>query len=229
MKSAFLFTAFIIFSVVSLHAQQVEFLHPDVIEMGKVSQGEVLEGAIEFKNISDAVVELEQIKPSCGCTAVTPEKMTYAKGEVASIPFTIATDKFQGVIRKNITVTFKNVEPARHTFYVQANVVTDISVSPRFINFQKVALNPDTTLSEFFEIENTSDGDIEISKIYADKNFLKISPATVTIPSGKSQLIRVEFTPDQSGRHNTTVVIESAMKPEKARKLPVFINVQGDS
>ncbi len=220
---------FIVVLSFSLSAQQVEFLHPDVIEMGKIRQGEVIEGKIEFNNTGTEPVEIETVKPSCGCTAVTPDKMVYNSGEVASIPFTIETDKFQGVIRKNITVMFKNVTPKTKTIYVQANVVTDYSISPRFINFQKVPLNPDTTVSEFFEIENTSDNDIEISKIYAENEFVKVSPGSVTIPSGKSHLIRVEFVPNKTGRHNTSVVIEANHKAEKQRKLPVFINVQGES
>jgi hypothetical protein len=223
-SSIFIFILFVLFNF-SLNAQQVQFLHPEVIEMGKIAQGGVIEGAIEFKNIGTAPVEIEEVKPSCGCTAVTPDKMVYNSGEIAKIPFSIKTEGFQGVIRKSIRVTFKNAEPKDNTFYIQANIIADINLNPRFINFPKVALNPDTTVAEFFEIENGSDHDIEINKIYPDNDFLKVSPETVTIPAGKSQLIRVEFKPDKVGRHNTTVVIESKEDSEKTRKLPVFINV----
>ena len=45
-------------------AQQVEFKNPQVIELGKIQQGDILEGKIEFVNTGSEPVEIESIKPS---------------------------------------------------------------------------------------------------------------------------------------------------------------------
>lgn len=216
----------LVFGLSIAFAQQVEFLHPNVIELGKVQQGEILEGKIEFKNTGDVPVEIESIRPSCGCTAVTPEKMVYESGETAVIPFSIKTKNFSGLIRKSIKVTFKNMEPRTYTFFAQATVVTDLNITPKYINFYQVDMNADTVITEYFEIENTSDATIEITKIRTDSKFLKVAPESVVVPSGKSHLVRLDFTPTEAGRHNTQIHIESSLKTENQKDLPVFIYVR---
>ncbi|MGH1362593.1 MAG: DUF1573 domain-containing protein [Calditrichia bacterium] len=209
-----------------LSAQQVEFLHEQVMDMGKVSKGDVITGEIVFKNSGSTPLELESIKPSCGCTAVTPKKMTYAPGETANIPYTLDTKNFSGVIRKNIRINFKNADTKTHIVVVQAKIVTDLNISPRFINFQKVKLNPDTTYTEFFEIENESGGEIQINKIRSSNAHVSIFPESVTIPSGKSHLIRIELKPQETGRQNGQILIESDHKNQNELSIPVFINVR---
>lgn len=225
MKAFSSFLILIVFQSIAL-AQQVEFKNPQVIELGQVQQGDVLEGKIEFVNKGSEPVEIESIKPSCGCTAVTPEKMVYESGETAIIPFTIKTANFNGLIRKSIKVTFKNVEPRTYSFFAQATVVTDLSISPKYINFFQVNLDADTTITEYFEIENTTDHPIEIYKIHTDSKFLQVSPESVVVPSGKSHLIRLDFRPAESGRHNTQIYLETNLKNESQKSVPVFIYVR---
>ncbi|MCB0290178.1 MAG: DUF1573 domain-containing protein, partial [Calditrichaeota bacterium] len=142
---------------VALMGQQVEFKNPKMIEVGKISQGEKIQGTIEFTNTGSTPVEIAEVKASCGCTAVKPEKMVFASGESTSIPYTIDTERFSGVIQKSISIIFKDMEPAAHTFFVRAEVVTSMTISPRYINFKNVTQNADTTLTEFFEITNETD------------------------------------------------------------------------
>ena len=55
---------------VALMGQQVEFKNPKMIEVGKISQGEKIQGTIEFTNTGSTPVEIAEVKASCGCTAV---------------------------------------------------------------------------------------------------------------------------------------------------------------
>lgn len=206
----------------------VEFLNPKVIDLGKISQGQVAEGKIEFVNRGSGPVEIEAIQPSCGCTAVTPSKMVYNPGETAVIPFSMKTAGFNGVVRKTIKVIFKNIEPKTFIFTAQANVITELNITPNFVNFYQVPLRPDTTISEYFEIENTTDKAVEITKISTDSKFIKISPESVTIPPGKSHLVRIDLIPAEPGRHNTQVNIDSNLPTEGHKSLPVFIHILPD-
>lgn len=216
-----------ILMILSLSAfgQEVEFKNPKIIEVGKISKGGIIEGTLDFVNNSGQAVEIEKIKPSCGCTTIEPDQLVYASGESGSIPYTIDTEKFNGVIQKSITIHFKDNTPAKQTFFIRANVVTDISISPRFINFQNVEQNADTTLTEFFEIENESDQAIEIVSIYTKSPLVKVVPESVEIPAGKSHLIRLELVPSEPGRHNAQILISANHTKEKEKKIPVFVNV----
>lgn len=218
-------TLILFLSTLSL-AQQIQFLHPKVIDAGEVLQGEVIEGEIKFVNIGDKVVELEQIKPSCGCTTIPPGKMEFASGDTAIIPFKIKTQNFNGVIRKSIKLTFKNMEPRSQLIVVQANVITEVKVTPRFVNFQTVPFIPDSTFTKFIEIENSSDHPVTLTRIYSKGEYLTPVPETATIEPGKSYLIRLELRPEKPGRLNTTVKIETDHPAQKQFTIPVFIFVQ---
>ena len=212
-----------------LSAQSVEFITPTIVDHGKVSKGDIIKGEIEFLNSGDKTLELESIKASCGCTAVEPSKMTYEPGEKARIPFTVETKNFSGVIRKNIKLNFVNAEPKTQMVVVQANVITDLAINPKFVNFRQVNMNADTTVTEYFEIENTSDADISITGMSATNTELQIFPSETVIPAGKSHLIRLEFIPAKVGRHNTRITIKTDHTLQNELTLPVYINVQNQS
>ena len=204
---------------------QIDFKHEKVIDHGKISQGDVISGQIEFVNNTGKMVELVDVRTSCGCTAVKPEKKIFEPGETAHIPYTIETERFSGVIRKSIRLVFKDEDPKSEVLFVEANVTTDVSINPRFINFQKVTLNPDTVYTEFFEIENSSQTELNVTKIAADIDIVKITPSNVVIPAGKSHLVRVDLVPSKTGRMNSNISIETNNKKFQSKSLPVFINI----
>ncbi|MCB0261027.1 MAG: DUF1573 domain-containing protein [Calditrichaeota bacterium] len=210
---------------VALMGQQVEFKNPKMIEVGKISQGEKIQGTIEFTNTGSTPVEIAEVKASCGCTAVKPEKMVFASGESTSIPYTIDTERFSGVIQKSISIIFKDMEPAAHTFFVRAEVVTSMTISPRYINFKNVTQNADTTLTEFFEITNETDTPLAITKVYTDNQHVSAFPASVSIPAGKSHLFRIELKPIEVGRHNAKIMIQVDNQKDQEKALPIFVNV----
>ena len=149
-----------------------------------------------------------------------------AAGETAVIPYEVKTVNFHGIIRKTIQLTFKNATAEKETIVIQANVTTDMSINPRYVNFRNLSLNPDTTYTEFFEIENGSENSLAVTRIFSENAALKVTPAEVTIPPGKSHLIRLEFIPNKAGRQNAKVVIETNNPRVSSQNLSVFINVK---
>ena len=205
---------------------QVKLLHDKIINHGAVKQGEVIKGNIQFVNKGKKPLELEDVRTSCGCTAVKPEKMIFEPGETATIPYSIETKQFTGVIRKTIRLVFKDKSIRPEVIFVEANITTDLVISPRFINFQKVTLNPDTTLNEFIEIQNNSQNQLTIKKIYADNEMLTVFPSDTVIPPGKSHLFRVDLKPAKIGRFNSSITIETDHKNFLSKNIPVFINIR---
>lgn len=211
-----------------LAAQDVEFLQETTLEFGTVEQGEVLEGTIEFINRSDRDVTLLEVKASCGCTAVKPDKMTFEPGEKGVIPYSVKTENFSGVIRKSIRVAFKDADPANSAFVVTADVKAPLQLAPRYLSLQNIPVNPDTVITEFVEIENNTAGDVAITEVVTTLPNLTVSPATVTIPARKSHLMKVEFTPSEAGRVNTEIVVKTDHPRVSTLNLRVFIYVSGN-
>ena len=216
----------------SISAQDITFLHDKIIDVGEIAQGEPIKGAIEFVNNGQTPVEVEEVKPSCGCTVASLEQKVFAAGEKAHIPFTIDTEKFSGSIRKTIRIYFKGgaeSKPSSEVVVVQAQIKTDLKISPKYLTMRNIAVNPDTVISKFFEIENTSDSAIEINRIYSSDKRLIVSPETAEIPAGKSHLVRLDFTPDQPGSLNPVIHIEAKNRKQRQLSLRVFIYVSGDT
>ena len=219
--------AVLLFSLTAtLFGQGIEFLHDKTYDVGIISQGDLIEGEIAFVNKSPVTVQIKDIKTSCGCTAIKPDQRSYAPGETARIPFTVETKNFNVPIRKSIQIIFDNEAVPNETIMVQAKVKTDLSISPKYINLANLTVNSDTTVTEFFEISNTSDKAITIKRISANQPTYVLTPDKVEIPAGKSHLIRFDFTPDKVGRFNGRILVESDHARQSNLELRVFVNVR---
>lgn len=212
--------------ITPLLSQQVEFLNQDIIDAGKINEGENIHGSIKFVNVGGTPVTIKNIRTSCGCTAAQPDKKTYAAGDTAQINYTIRTKGFKGNIAKTIRISFaENIEDK--SFTIRAYVSKDINITPNYLQFQPVSVNNDTTITEFFEVQNETEEPVEIKKITVYNDLLKIFPENAVIPPHKSHLFQVKFTPTESGRHDTRISIESDYAKEPIMYLPVFIMVNG--
>lgn len=209
-------------------AQDVKFLHDKLMDFGDIKQGRNIKGAIEFVNNGANPLEVEEVKPSCGCTVATLDKKTFASGEKAHIPFTIETGNTSGNFRKTIRIYFKehnSEERTSEVIVISAKIITDLAITPKYLSMRNVAVNPDTVISKFFEIENSSGSKIEIERIYSEDARLKVTPETATIPGGKSHLVRLDFVPDKPGRINPKVHVVARQRNLKPLTLKVFIHV----
>lgn len=216
----------IVFLAAPLWSQQIEFLVPDKIDVGKINEGDDIQGSIRFVNVGASPVTIKNIRTSCGCTAVKPDKETFVSGDTAKIDYTIKTAGFKGNISKSIRIDFEGGEIPSASFTIRAYVAKDINLTPSFLQFMQVSLDGDTTLTDFFEIQNDSDTPIEIKRIRVYNDLIEISPKRVVIPPHKSHLFQVKFTPRKEGRQDTRISIETNYTKEPILHLPVFIHVR---
>lgn len=227
MNSAKLILLIIAILITPLLSQQVKFLNSKDIDAGKVNEGENVEGSIRFVNVGVTPVTIKNIRTSCGCTAAQPDKKTYAVGDTAEIKYTIKTKGFKGNIAKSIRISFEEENIDDASFTIRAYVSKDINITPNYLQFPPVSQNGDTTITEFFEVQNETEAPVEIKKVTVYNNLLKITPENAVIPPHKSHLFQVKFTPTESGRHDTRISIESDYPKEPIMYLPVFIQVSG--
>jgi hypothetical protein len=211
--------------IASLLGQHIEFLNPEKIDVGKIREGEIVDGSIKFVNVGTSEVTIKDIRTSCGCTAAKPDKKTYSVGDTAEINYTLKTSGFKGSIRKSIRISFENDDIENASFTILAQVYKELNITPNYLQFNHLTPNVDTTITDFFEIQNEGDIPIEIKKINVYNEFLKIFPENVTIPPHKSHLFQVKFTPLKSGRYDTRISIESDYQKQPILYLPVFIQI----
>lgn len=210
----------------SISAQEVEFLNPKVIDLGEVLEGTEVQDKIIFVNTGTKPVQIKDVDPSCGCTVPQVPEEKYAPGDTAEISFTIDTEGFYGVERKSLTVSFKDNVLQDYKFYIQVGVFEEFEVTPRYIDFQNVKLNPDTVISWSIHMKNNTDNSIKIKKVYTDYNQIQIFPKSMDIPPHEKRSVSVELKPGRIDRKQTHIIIETDFESNPQIKKPVFIHIK---
>lgn len=98
------------------------------LDLGPVVQGETVSAQISFSNTGSEVLEITEIKTSCGCTAANLDKTSYAPGERGQLNITLKTARLQGEITRKVTL-YSNSAEGEHELLVKAQVAETTSAS----------------------------------------------------------------------------------------------------
>lgn len=210
-----------------LQAQDVQLVSPPLIDLGKVQEGFTADGEICFLNCGKEPFTIKKIRTGCGCTATQIEKEIYAPGDTARIHFSIDTRGFRNVVRKTITVLFQEEEMENLKYTLQMHVFSELELSPRFISFRHIPLNPDTVLTEYFSIQNNSEKSIHIKKISSNSDLIEVFPQSVTIPANKEHLLRVELRPKRREQRSISIYIVTDHEQKSQILQPVYVQIEG--
>jgi hypothetical protein len=74
------------------------------MDFGKTTQVTSVSGVIKFKNTGDSVLNVEDPKPTCGCTIAKLSSNTLQPGEAAELPFTLQLGTEKAKLAKHIVV-----------------------------------------------------------------------------------------------------------------------------
>jgi len=101
-----------------------------VYDFGKTSQVTSVSGVFKFKNTGDAVLKLEQPKPSCGCTVAALKSDTLKPGEDGELSFTLNLGRSKASLQKHITVKSNDPTTPQLDLTVKADYTPLYDVSP---------------------------------------------------------------------------------------------------
>ena len=96
-------------------------LDTDNHQFGEVKMGETARHTFWFTNTSDVDLVIENVKPSCSCTASNYSKEPVAPGEKGYIEVVYPAKKL-GVFRKTATIT-ANTDPRNKILTISGEVV----------------------------------------------------------------------------------------------------------
>ncbi|MCH2107659.1 MAG: DUF1573 domain-containing protein, partial [Planctomycetes bacterium] len=106
-------------------------------DFGKVDDTVEYKYGFTFRNDGNEVLEIIEVKPSCGCTTTELEKMTYAPGEEGAIEL-VFHPKGYGPQTKTITVKSNSKGNERITLYINCDVTPFVQFEPRSVRFEEV-------------------------------------------------------------------------------------------
>jgi hypothetical protein len=217
---------FLISGCVSLSAQDIRLITPEKIDFGRIQEDQPIEGKIQFVNGGSVPIEIERIYASCGCTTTQVKKMRYNSGDTAAISFSVRTRGFRGIIRKSITIYFKEPAGKELDYTIQATVHQELEITPAFVNFQSVRLNPDTLLTEFVRIRNNTDKPIQLKNLFTDNDLVTVMAQPKIIPSGQTAEVRVSLRPSKTAIRDIEISIETDNSRKPIIIIPVFLFIE---
>lgn len=105
-----------------------------------VSTGEILDTEpvpveFTFKNTGSEDLQIQLVKPSCGCTVPDMSKTSYKPGETGVLKVTFDPSGKKGTISRNITIYTNSETKPVHTIFLQSDVKPVVITEPRILAF----------------------------------------------------------------------------------------------
>lgn len=176
-KKAF---ALLLLAGVTVFAQEgkpVLTFDSDVHEFGDIEQGKSVDAIFKFKNTGTSVLEIIDVKPTCGCTTAKPEKSSYQPGETGEIPVTFNSTRFSGVITKTINVVSNDPDRPRQQLQLKGKVMTEIEIAPASVALS--SLKRTETVTRDVRITTSMLDKLTISDIKSPLDFVKVQQERV--------------------------------------------------
>ena len=109
------------------------------MEFGKVADFEARTAVVPFTNNGNSVLEVLQVKPTCGCTSTKLEKTRFKPGEGDTINLTFKP-KGSGSQTKTVIVVTNDPRQPNHEIKIKAEVIPTLLATPRSLSFGKIDL-----------------------------------------------------------------------------------------
>jgi uncharacterized protein DUF1573 len=108
-----------------------------ISDVGTVPKGEKVAHDFMIKNDGNAVLQITEVQPACGCTVAEFDK-TIAPGKTGKVHAVIDTTTFNGPIAKTVTVFTNDPANPQILLTVRAKVEPYISVKPGYARYSTV-------------------------------------------------------------------------------------------
>ncbi|MDH7515406.1 MAG: DUF1573 domain-containing protein [Bacteroidota bacterium] len=207
---------------------------------GTIDADQTVEHTFVFKNNCKEVVEIDNVRPSCGCTAAVLSDKVIQPGGEAKIQVKFTPPKgTRGKTSKTVTVMLKGKTDPHTILRFSADVKTELDIQPQYI--QLLGAEVGKPITGKATIKNMTGEPLEILEIpfsatsYADTSMVAGGSTTVAIPLTHSVItpttpftlkpneqkeISVTLTPEYKGQLNGSLRI-------KTKKSEAFLQVFG--
>jgi hypothetical protein len=105
-------------------------------DFGKVTCGEAVKHGFVFTNTGTAVLEISDVKPSCGCTTAEVWDRLVQPSKTGVIPLQFNSSGFGGAVAKTVTVICNDPRQSNVVLQLTGTVWRPIEVTPSVAVFQ---------------------------------------------------------------------------------------------
>ena len=196
-------------------------------DVGTTAKGEKIVHDFVIRNEGDAVLEITNVQPACGCTVAEFDK-TIAPGQTGKVHTVVDTTDFNGPIAKGVTVYTNDPATPQIELTVRAKVEPHIAVKPGYARFIVVQKEPKqgTIVQTLWTPDGTP---MEVTGAESPWPFLKVTYREAKpeerVPNVEGRQWRVEMTLSneeaQVGALADQVTIHTTHPKQKIVQIPV--------
>lgn len=196
---------------------QVEQLNYD---FGEVIQGEKVEFTFRFRNSGDQILELGNVRSSCGCTAALLSSKRIASGDTGELKATFDSTNFRGGVKKTITMETNDPNNAQVVFNLYGDVRAELVFEPERIVWRDV--QPDQNLETKVMISNQGQRVVNLQPPKATNKYITAELSAQQLPPGGQVELKVQgnLSPEMA-RINGYVIIATDYKNAPMIRVPV--------
>jgi hypothetical protein len=157
-------------------------------DFGKVDSGTLVQHDYVFTNTGNLVLEISDVRPSCGCTTAGNWDKRVEPGGTGKIPIQFNSGGYAGQIHKSVSVACNDPAQPGVTLTLQAIIGKSFDISPQYAVFN---LPPDgqSNQTRVIRIINNSDRAVTVSDPTCASPAFKMELQTVR--EGKEFELRV--------------------------------------
>src|SRR4030095_2808574 len=195
-------------------------------DMGTVAKGEKIVNDFLIRNEGDAVLEIMNVRPACGCTVAEFDK-TIAPGQTGKIHAVVDTTTFNGPISKGVTVFSNDPDTPQVELTIRAKVEPFVSVKPGYARYITVQGEPlEGNIAQTIWVPDGAP--MDITGVDSPWPFLKVSYREAKpderVADAKGKVWRVEMTLSNDakvGPLSDYVTIHTNHPKQKIVQIPV--------
>lgn len=151
---------------------KIEIVGPNNVDFGKYQAGERKVARYKIRNAGTGVLNIIQIRKTCGCSTVTCDKTALKPQEDATVELTILPNSISGLFSKNIFVESSDPVNRLQRLTVSGNSVPLIEITPRD-NVYAGRIPIKGTWTQSFQLKSTEPnlklGEVEVGSNYPVK------------------------------------------------------------
>lgn len=225
-----LFTSFSFAQLLSpkLILQQEEY------DFGDIKQGEKVSHTFVLTNGGGDLLKIEQVRPSCGCTAALPEKTELAPGESTNLSVTFNSAGRFGKQKKIVRIKSNDPDRLEAMLTIKANVIlpdSDKTSYPKLNFFETEhnfgTVNEGKVVEYIFGFENNGNAQLKIKDVKTSCGCTAALVSSKLVEPGDKGTLKVELdTSNIKGKMSRTVSVNSNDPKDPVKILTVYAQVQ---
>ena len=197
-----------------------------VKDVGTVAKGEKIVNDFVIRNEGDAVLEITNVQPACGCTVAEFDK-SIAPGQTGKIHAVVDTTTFNGPISKGVSVFSNDPDTPQLELTVRAKVEPFVSVKPGYARYITVQGEPlEGNIAQTIWVPDGTP--MEVTSVDSPWPFLKVAYREATTEERpadvKGKVWRVEMSLSNDakvGPLSDYVTIHTSHPKQKIVQIPV--------